>query len=188
MIEDYLKRLTGVLALGAAFAAIPLFASLADLQPPWPPAIGYVSAALVLIGALLAWEWTRSARVKYRRRWIIISLLLTLVGLFCYLTAYSLFIENVPATKARLVRGYECTADAARIYPHDCPDLPQTALRDAGWEAVGLWTRQSVTIARMLLTLSWLIFTMGLITTVGSIVAGRQGRKRATKPGEQSVT
>ena len=67
MISDYLKNLMKVLGFGAAFAALPLIAAFADLQPPWPPAIGYVSAGLVMLAALIVWEWTRRTRTRSRR-------------------------------------------------------------------------------------------------------------------------
>jgi hypothetical protein len=178
MIASYLRNLTGVLATGAAFAALPLFASLADLQPPWPPAIGYVSAAFVLIGSLAAWEWTRAAKVRNRRLWIIIATGVTLLGLVSYLTLYSMFIEIIPASGIRVIRGYECTSDALLLYGDQCPDLPRQALQDASWETVDLWTRSSVTKVRLGLAFSWLIFTAGLVLAVGSIVAGRKAGSR----------
>lgn len=173
-MEAYLRNLAKVLGIGAAFAAIPLFASLAALQPPWPPAIGQVSAALVLLASLAAWEWTRKARRVHRRRWVVVATVLTLCGLFGYLLLYSMFVEDVPNTDVRLVRGYRCTADALLVYGDACPDLPSDALRDAEWEPLNLWTRSSVTMVRIALTASWLIFTAGLIAAVGSVVAGRR--------------
>lgn len=177
MIEQYLKRLTGVLALGAAFAAIPFFASLSRLEPPWPPAIGYVSSALVLVGALVAWEWTRSAKVGHRRRWIVIAVAMTFAGLVSYLTLYSLFVVNIPGATDRLIRGYTCTHDTLLIYKYQCPELSMAALEDSGWEPAELWTQGSITIVRLGLTLSWLVFIAGLIVSVGSIVAGRKSAK-----------
>jgi CDP-diglyceride synthetase len=173
-MEAYLRNLIKVLGIGAAFASIPLFASFAALQPPWPPAIGQVSAALVLLASLAAWEWTRNARRVDRRRWIIVGIVLTLVGLLLYLMLYSLFVETVPGSDIRLVRGYACTADALLVYPNACPDLPSDALRSAEWEPLNLWTRSSVTVVRVALTASWLVFTAGLIVAVGAIVAGRR--------------
>ena len=70
--------------MGAALAALPFFASLADLQPPWPPAIGFVSSALVLLSSLLAWEWTRRSRIRNRRLLTLASVALTVIGLFGY--------------------------------------------------------------------------------------------------------
>ncbi|HYJ83243.1 MAG TPA: hypothetical protein VEW26_10425 [Allosphingosinicella sp.] len=173
-MEDYLKSLIKVLGIGAAFAAIPLFASLAGLQPPWPPAIGYVSAALVLLASLIVWELVRKARSGRRRLLMIVATLLTLAGLFAYLILYSSFIENIPGSSERVVRGYECNHDAKLVYGDRCPDLPRDALRDAEWESLALWTRSSVTTARVALTVAWLVFMSGLIAAVGSIVAGRK--------------
>jgi len=174
LISDYLKNLVKVLGIGAAFATIPLFAALAGLEPPWPPAIGFVSAALVLLSSLIAWEWTRRAKLRNRRGLIILATLLTLGGLFGYLVQYSLFIEPVPGSKIRVVRGFTCTDDALKVYGHQCPDLPREALRDAEWEAPALWTRGSLTAARLGLTGTWLLFTAGLIGAVGAVVAGRK--------------
>lgn len=174
MVSTYLQNLVKVLGIGAAFAAIPLFASLASLQPPWPPAIGFVSAALVLLGALIIWEWTRNSRIRRRRRAILAATAMTLLGLFAYLTLYSFFIETVPGTSERLVRGYECTADALLIYKQACPDLPRDALQDAEWDSLVLWTRSSLTTVRLALAGAWLLFTAGLIMAVGAVIAGRK--------------
>ncbi|MBA3811562.1 MAG: hypothetical protein H0X27_07970 [Caulobacteraceae bacterium] len=174
MISGYLQGLTKVLGLGAAFAAIPLFASMAGLEPPWPPAIGYVSAALVLLASLLAWEWTRRTKIRQRRFLIIAATVLTVGGLLAYLVQYSLFVEPIPGTKERVVRGFVCSPEARLLYGAACPDLPRDALRDAEWESLALWTRASVTTVRLGLAASWLLFTAGLIGAVGAILAGRK--------------
>lgn len=181
-LNAYLKNLVTVLGVGAAFAAIPLFAQLASLEPPWPPAIGTVSAALVLLASLFAWEWARHGRLGNRRRLFLVAAVLTLGGLFAYLLLYSFFVEPVPGAKLRVVRGFVCTADAQRVYQQACPDLPRDALRDAEWEVLALWTRSSVTWARLGLTATWLVFTSGLIAAVGAIIAGRQ---LAARPGQK---
>jgi hypothetical protein len=180
MIEQYLKSLLKVVGIGAAFATLPLFASMADLQPPWPPSIGPVSAALTLAASLIVWEWTRKSAVRNRRRWVLFGISLAVVGLLGYLTLYSIFIENMPQG-GRVVRGYECTRRALEIYHDDCPDLPREALQDSEWEALVLWTRTSVTIARISLAVSWLLWVGGLIACLGAIVAGRKFSGSAAK-------
>lgn len=188
-MDDYLKTLIKVLGIGAAFASIPLIAAFAELQPPWPPAIGHVSAALILLSSLLAWEWTRRSRLKHRRTWIVLAVAATLIGLFGYLILYSYFVEPMPGDQGRVVRGYDCTPPARLVYGELCPDLPRDALADAEWEALVLWTRSSVTTARIGLAAAWLLFTAGLIAAVGAIVAGRKfgsggARKKAGAPAE----
>ncbi len=174
MLNAYLKNLVTVLGVGAGFAAIPLFAQLASLEPPWPPAIGTVSAALVLLASLGAWEWARQGRLASRRRLFLAAVVLTLGGLIAYMWLYSSFVEPVPGAKLRVVRGFVCTAEAQQLYGQACPDLPRDALRGAEWEALALWTRDSVTGARLGLVVSWLVFTSGLIAAVGAIIAGRK--------------
>lgn len=174
MISGYLTGLRKVLGFGAAFASLPLLASLARLEPPWPPGIGFVSSALILLSALLAWEWTRRARIGNRRALILASAALTSIGLFSYLALYSLFVEPIPGSSERVIRGYACSPEALQVYGDSCPDLPRDALKDAEWEAVVLWTRSSVTLVRLGLALSWLVFTAGLVGAVGAVVAGRK--------------
>lgn len=178
MLDSYLKNLSRVLGIGAGFASIPLFLSLASLQPPWPPAIGYVSASLVMVSALLAWEWTRAAKRSYRRSWIVAGVIILVVSLFLYLLLYSLFVESVPGSNYRVIRGFTCTEDAKMIYKSVCPDLPREALRDAEWESPILWTRVSITIVRLSITFTWLGFIAGLIVCTGSIIAGRKTKGR----------
>ena len=174
MISGYLTGLRKVLGFGGTVASIPLLAALARLEPPWPPGISFVSSALILLSALLAWEWTRRARVRNRRTLILASAILTTTGLIGYLALYSLFVETIPGASERVIRGYTCTAEARQVYGASCPDLPRDALKDAEWEAVVLWTRSSVTFVRLGLAISWLVFTAGLVGAVGAVVAGRK--------------
>jgi hypothetical protein len=174
LISTYFTNLLKVLAIGAGFASIPLFASLASLQPPWPPAIGAVSAGLVMAGALIIWEWTRNSRIRNRRRWILSAALIAVASILGYMILYSLFVENVPGTSLRVVRGYECTRNALLVYKDACPDLPSDAFAGAEWESTELWTRQSVTTVRVGLAGAWLLFTAALTMTVGGVIAGRK--------------
>ncbi|MXO88245.1 hypothetical protein [Alteraurantiacibacter aestuarii] len=179
MIDSYLKNLAKVMGLGAAFASAPIIATLAELQPPWPVAMGQLSAALIVVSALVSWEWTRSAKVRFRRSWIIASMIMVFAGIISYLVIYSYFVAEPPSGSFRVVTGYECTADAKLVYGASCPELGREALRSAEWEPSRLWTRQSLTIVRVALAGTWLLFILGLIGTVGSIVAGRKMSERA---------
>lgn len=85
-MDDFLTRLLKTLGLASALAALPLFVALIDLQPPWPPAIAYVSSALVLLAALATWEWNKSGIMRRRRLWLGLAITLTVCGLLGYLT------------------------------------------------------------------------------------------------------
>jgi hypothetical protein len=180
-MDPFLKKLLQVIGVTSALAALPLFAALVDLQPPWPPAIAYVSAALVLLAALAAWEWNKSGLVRRRRLWLVVAAVLTIVGLFAYLLLHSLFVEPIPGTATRVIRGFTCTQAAREVYPAQCPDLPRSALRDVEWEAVELWTRSSITAVRLGLTAAWLLFTAGLICAVAAVITGDRP-KRTSRP------
>jgi hypothetical protein len=181
---DYLKNIQEVLKVGGAIAALPIVAAVVGLSPPWPPAIAGVSALLILVASAVVWEWVKDARRGTRRVWVLAALFLTLTGLVGYLLLYSLFIEPIPGTDERVIRGYTCTPEALLVHKAACPDLPREALADAEWEAVKLWTRQSVTVVRLGLAVSWLVFTAGLIATVGAILAGRRLKAPAPNPAD----
>jgi hypothetical protein len=103
------------------------------------------------------------------------SLAVAGAALLAYLLLYSFFVETVPGTGVRVVRGYVCTPDALLVYKESCPDLPRDALRDAEWESATLWTRSSVTMVRMALMASWLAFAAGLTAIAWSMGRRRKG-------------
>lgn len=177
-MEAYLRKLIRVLGIGAVFASLPLLAALAKLEPPSPPAIAYVSSALVLLASLLAWEFGRGAKRSARRRIILIGVIGCVVGVFAYLTLYVRFVEAIPGGDERVVRGYECTANAKAIYRDDCPDLTKDNIADAGWETKTLWTRNSVANVEIGLVATWMLFICGLIGAVGGIVVGERFNAR----------
>ena len=173
MISVYLQNLVKVLGVGAAFASLPFFASLAELQPPWPPAIGFVSAALVLVGALIVWEWNRKTRIRNRRRAILRATAVTVTSLLIYLALFSLFTQPM-VDRPREVIGYECTQFALTAYRAPCSEIPGSAIARARGEAERIWTARSITVVRLGLNVAWLSFTVGLIMAMGAVLAGRK--------------
>lgn len=173
MLSKYLNNLIKVLAIGAGFASIPLFAALAELQPPWPPAVGFVSAALVLLGSLVVWEWTRNAKVANRRRWIARATAVTILSLFLYLGLFSTFTYPLEG-RPRTIIGFECKSEPLRVYKVSCAELEGAILEGGGGNPNTFWTARSITAVRLALNAAWLGFTAGLIMAVGAIVAGRR--------------
>lgn len=162
----------------AALVAAPLAASLAAFDPPWPAHFGAVSAVLVAAGAALAHApgGAPLPRVKVLR-WLIPALVLA--GLIAYLSLASLFVETIPGSGVRVVKGFVCTPDAALVYAENCPELPRDALRDAEWEAATLWTAPSLLIARLSLVVSWLLLVGGLALAAAALEQRRIGRRRS---------
>jgi hypothetical protein len=156
-------------AVGAAFAAAPLIATLAGADPPWPAGIGYVSVALLFAAAVAAHASPGSWPVR-PRPWLLSALALAAAGLLASLILSSMFVETIPGSGVRVVRGTVCTPDALLVYKEACPDLPRDALRDAEWEAATLWTRSSVTTVRVGLAAGWLAFVAGLAVAAAAVV------------------
>lgn len=181
-MESYLAKLLRVLGVAGAFAALPLLAAFSKLEPPNPPAIAYVSSALILLAALIAWEWGKGARRDVRRRRVLISGALSVIALLGYFYLYLSFVETIPGTETRIVRGYDCTPMAIEVYREYCPDIPKDMIAEANWETRTLWTRQSVTNVEIMLVIGWLAFITGLIGAVGSIVSGDRNRARSELP------
>jgi hypothetical protein len=145
----------------AALVLLPVVAVLLGFDPPWPNGIGYISAALVAGGA--AWvHFGASPGAIVSRRWVKAIVVGLAVIAIAYLALLSLYVETIPASGVRVVKGFACTPDALLVYGDSCPNLPRDALRDAEWEAATLWTGSSVMLVRVGLVAGWLALAAGL--------------------------
>lgn len=156
------RTLIRTAAITAILAAILLLASVLGLDPPWPRGIGYLSVASIVAAPFAHQKWAvspTSSGMHMRREF---ACALIAGGLLAFMILSSLFIETIPLSGVRVVKGFVCTADALTVYAKQCPDLPREALRDAEWESIVLWTRWSVTLVRLSLVLTWLAFVAGL--------------------------
>lgn len=175
---SYMTSLIATLGGSAAFAAVPLFASLADLQPPWPPAIGSVSTGVVFILSFLVFEWNKGGAKLTRRLWMLLGTAMILLGIALYLFLYSEFVSVRESDQQIYIKGYECTTSSQLVYPGQCPALgneaiEDTAITDAQLAAFELWTRSSITIVRLLLVSSWITFLFGFVAIAGALTARR---------------
>jgi hypothetical protein len=153
----------------ALLVATPAVAALLRLDPPWPNRIGYVSAALVAAGAG-AVHYRPSLPNRPARTWAgRIAAAAVVAGLIAYFVLSSLYVETIPRSGVRVVKGFACTKDALLVYGAACPDLGRDALRDAEWEPTNLWTASSVTMVRIALLASWLLLVGGLAAAAAGI-------------------
>ncbi len=169
--DDFFRRIFKVVAFGAAFASIPLFASMQNLQPPWPSAVSYISAALILVGALLARDFGEDMSRKARKRLLLVASALTVAGLFAYLYLYSTVVLTLSNGERRIL-GFVCNSDTQQMYGSLCPKLTELELSRAGYDPDLLFTPGSITQAKLLLFAAWVLFTAGLVAAVGWSVAG----------------
>ena len=161
------------LAALVLLTAVPVLAALAALDPPWPAHFGLVSAALIAAcgaSAQLGLGFLPRFDGRVLRKLIPA---LVLGGLVAYLALASLFVETIPGTGVRVVKGFVCTPDAALVYGETCPGLSRDALRDAEWEAATLWTGPSLLVARLSLVVSWLVIVAGLALAAAAVASRR---------------
>jgi hypothetical protein len=169
--DRYFEGIIKTLGFGAAFASIPIFASMRNLQPPWPEAVAYISGAVILIGALVARQLASEATRRTRARLLFAAAALTVLGLFGYLYLY-LNVVVPYADGGRDIIGFTCNERGERLYPN-CPHLTEEELADEEYQPARVFTRGSLIMAHLLLVAAWLLFTAGLVAAVGWAVAAR---------------
>ena len=174
--KDLLKEFRGlsVWAVGGS-VAVPFAAALAALSPPWPPAIVLVTAVAELVALIYVYQFLKKARRKLIDRILAVSGMLLVVFGAAYLMTVSLYTYEVPTTKERFVKGYQCTADAVAVFKEKCPDLGLDELKTAEYTAARLWSERSIAITRLTLVALWLAAFTALSVLVGSFLVYQMG-------------
>lgn len=178
-VNDFLRDMVKVASFGAIFASIPLFASIANLQPPWPASVAYISAALILVGALIARDFGEEMSRRARRRLLLLAAALMTVGLFAYLYFYSMLVLQLSSDGGgeRIILGFRCNEVAQQLYPARCPYLTELEVAQAGYDLTLLFTPGSLAAAKLLLVAAWILFTAGLMGAVAWAIAGPKPAK-----------
>lgn len=174
VLDDFklmLKEFRGLSlwAFGGALT-VPFAADLGDLSPPWPPGIVPVTAVVELIALVLVFHFCREAKSRTVSLVLALSAALFAISGIVYLSGVSYFTYEVPTTKARFVKGYECTPDAQLVFKNRCPDLGIDELKTAEYESERLWTRKSIAITRTSLATLWSVVFVALSVVLGSFL------------------
>jgi hypothetical protein len=169
--KELLKEFRGLSlwAVGGG-VAVPFAAALAALSPPWPPAIVLVTAVVELAALIYVYQFLKKARRRSIDRILRVSGLLLAIFGTVYLVAISLYTYEVPPNKERFVKGYQCTSDAAAVFPKKCPDLGLDELKTAEYDADRLWTARSIAVVRLSIVALWLGSFSALSVLVGSFL------------------
>jgi hypothetical protein len=184
-IEEFKRLLTefrglSVWAVGGG-VAVPFVAAMTDLSPPWPPAIVPVTAVIELLSLVLVFQFLRTSKRRLINWILSVSVALFVTTGLIYLLGLSLYTYEVPTTKERFVKGYECTSEAKAIFGEHCPDLGLDELRTAEYEADRLWTRKSIAFTRSIIVFVWLLVFAELSFALGSfLVYQMRAKRRAT--------
>lgn len=173
--EQLLKNFQKLAAWGAGGAAVPIAAHLVALSPPWPAGIAAITSTIELISLVFVYQFLKSARKRRVNRVLIASAIILAVSGLGYLMLNSIYTFEVPTTKERFVKGYECTANARAVFKDKCPALDLDDLAKATYEAERLWTAQSIATMRAALVTLWLIVFIALSVVLGSFIVFQSG-------------
>ncbi len=163
-----LKEFRGlsIWAVGSGLA-VPFVAAMADFSPPWPPGIVPVTAVIELMTLVIVFQHFKNTAKRIVNRVLVISSILFVVTGLPYLFGLSLYTYQVPVTKQRLVKGYECTRDAKAVFKELCPDLGLDELQTAEYQAERLWTLKSISLIRIALVFAWSLTFAALSSALG---------------------
>ncbi|MCA1621496.1 MAG: hypothetical protein LC795_19930 [Acidobacteria bacterium] len=157
---------------------VPFAAYLASLSPPWPTGIVPVTAIVELVALMLVFQFYHDSSRRVINRVLLASVAVFALTGVVYLGSVSYFTYEVPTTKERFVKGYECTADARLVFKERCPDLGIDELSTAEYKAERLWTRKSIAVTRTSLALLWAVVFVGLSFAVGSFLCYQMRTKK----------
>ncbi|MDR6871114.1 xanthosine utilization system XapX-like protein [Bosea sp. BE125] len=179
--DDFLQTLRRFRSLSvltvSGGAVVPFFAYLAKISPPWPPGIMILTAIVELLGLIISFQFykQKSRRIVEKSMiFVVLSLAFTSV---VYLSTFSQFTYQAPNASTRSIKGFVCRPEVKLAFSQECPDLTPERLADAQYRAELLWTEWSITIVRMILTLSWLLCCVLLTIFIGIFIVF-QGRRR----------
>jgi hypothetical protein len=174
-------------AVGGSLA-VPFGARLADLSPPWPPGIVPVTAVVELLTLVVVFQFFKTAKRRVVNRVLILSIALFAVTSVVYLSAISYYTYEVPTTKERFLKGYECTPDAQLVFTTRCPDLGLDELITAEYEAERLWTRKSIAVTRTGLVLVWSLVFVALSSALGGFLCYQMRTRKSAKTDTAQAT
>jgi asparagine N-glycosylation enzyme membrane subunit Stt3 len=141
--------------------AAPLADVMLELGPPWPPQSPVVTSILELAVLVLVLSLASNVSARRRKQLLVGFSLIAALALLTYLVLASQLIVPAPDGR-RLVSGLTIRADVVALLGSGYS--PLDVLRDAAWNPEEVWTRSSITAARLLLFSAW-------CTTFGAFVA-----------------
>ena len=90
---------------------------------------------------------------------------------------FSQFTIFIPEAKRSIVVGYQCTQDAAKVYPEKCPFLSADELMGAKYDEFILWTKMSIGLIRVSLIALWLAMLLVIDLLICRFVVEASGIK-----------
>ena len=179
-LTGYYKR---IVAGALAGSLAPVLAGVANLAPPWPPAVVPMTALFELTILIMAFQFLhRATRLKLNKV-MIFGALLTFCFLVLYLGLLSEFVYQEPLSKLRFVKGLICTEEAKIVFPANCPFFTDDELAKNEWEAQRFWSLSSITVVRIGLAINWFLVFSGLAALIGSFIVYQMKMKGGGRRG-----
>jgi hypothetical protein len=141
------------LALKGIVAA-PLMDIWLKLGPPPAKAIGALTALMefvAVVGVFQFWSDTKERNLRVR---MLIALGVFLAGLVSSLVLLQRFTVSPGQGRDRVVEGYSLRADIKPIVNESY--TPEQALRESEYDPDKVWTRESIALLRVLITVTWM--------------------------------
>lgn len=176
IIKSYGKII--VWTLGAA--AAPIAAGMAELAPPWPPAIIQVTALFEMLVLVLTFQFLMKTNFAKINNLLLFSMATIVLFTLFYLAAFSEFVYEEPLSRLKFVKGFACTSEAVIVFPGGCPFYTDDNLRWAEWEASRLWKPWSITFVRLCLVILWTSVFVSIATLLGSFLVYQSGIRSRT--------
>jgi hypothetical protein len=165
--------------------ALPFIASFISIIPPWPASLNVMTAIFQLLALILVFQaYKRTPRAKVTRNIALLFAACFLI-IVVYVVLFSLFTIHVPQASRSIVVGYECLANAKRVYGADCPFLNLDQLASASYDEFLLWTKPSIAVMRAIFIVLWFLFFICLAALIGKfLVYQMRAPGRAKAPGK----
>jgi hypothetical protein len=168
-VTDY-KSLLSIAALGTT--AAPLADYIVKVGPPslLVPLVTTV-AQLVCLVSVFHFGFRRSSVAL--NRVMLGALFLLFAGIFGYLILFSSYTFRQPKTGDLEVKGFRIRGDILPLLNESYTE--EDALKENRYEPAGVWTKNSITAAGVILVVVWLTWFVSLSTFLASFVI-LQGR------------
>jgi hypothetical protein len=162
-------RTLSVTALGTG-AAVPFFAYVVNIAPPWPPGIMLLTALTELVCLIVVFQFLRSKGRKTVNRAVATLALLLCPTSLAYLTFIAIFTYVTPHTNERFAKGFVCKPEIQRFYPDQCPLVGRDVLSGLQYTAENVWTDWSVELMQVAIAVLWLVCFILLSGLIGSFL------------------
>jgi hypothetical protein len=161
-------RTLSATALGAG-AAVPFFAYVAKISPPWPPGIMLLTALTELVSLILVFQFLRiKGRTPVNRAMAVIAPSLFIFSLG-YLLLFSIFTYVTPHTNERYVKGFVCRPEIQK-FVLECPMVGRDVLSSSQWTADNIWQEWSIAIMQVAIASLWLASFVLLSALIGAFL------------------